>query len=149
MCVCVSLTCTDCLHVPPTQVSLVWNFVGSTSGVLVLYIYPSAFYLRLRYVRYKLRAQNTRTSIRTQYDVYAVIKEGVAWLILVIGLVLLVVENYQAVEAIVDKGNGNSTCPVITPEPGVCYTLTCNSTGNGTNETAAGFSLFSLRTVYN
>lgn len=126
----------------PQQVGLVWNFVGSTAGVLVLYVYPSAFFLRLRYVRYKARAKKTGTNIHTQYDVYAVIKEGVALLILVIGMVLLVVENYQAITAVIDhEGSSNSTTSSFTP--GSCYTLTCNSSNSNTT----GFSLFSTYTT--
>ena len=123
-----------------------WNFVGSTAGVLVLYVYPAAFYLRLRYVRYKARARNSRTSIRAQYNIYAIVKEGVAWVILAIGLVLLVVENYQAITAIVDSSDVNDQCKSwnISSNAGSCYTLTCNSTGitNSSSE-ALGFSVFS------
>jgi heme/copper-type cytochrome/quinol oxidase subunit 2 len=121
----------------PTQVGLVWNFVGSTAGVLVLYIYPSAFYLRLRYVRYRERARKTGASPLTQYTIYSVIKEGVAWLILVIGLVLLVVENYQAIYAVIEARQGSSSNSTDTcasnsddPKPGSCYTIHCPNTSS-------------------
>ena len=85
-----------------------WSFVGSTAGVLVLYVYPAAFYLRLRCVRYKKRAKKTSTDIRAQYNIYALLKEGIAWVIFGIGLVLLVVENYQAIYDVVKANEGSS-----------------------------------------
>ena len=69
----------------PQQVGLVWNFVGSIGGTLVLYIFPAAFFLRLRYMRYVRRRKIRGTSIRSQYNWYAVIREAVATIIMVTG----------------------------------------------------------------
>ena len=91
-----------CVH---AQVSKVWNFVGSTSGVLVLYVYPAAFYLRLRYVLHKKKEVAFGLSLHSQYDSWDVLKEAVAWVIFGVGLVLLVVENYQAIDAVVNTGS--------------------------------------------
>lgn len=103
-----------------------WNFVGSIGGVLVLYIYPSAFYLRLRYLRYKLRSNERGVSIFSQYDFWAVLKETIAWAILFVGLVLLVVENYQAIDAVVNNSH----------EPtGLCYQLKCGHVDGNLSQT--------------
>ena len=99
----------DIPPLPLPQVGKVWNFVGSTAGVLVLYIYPAACYLRLRYVSNKAKADRTGTSMLSQYNIYSVAQEGLAWFIFGLGLILLVVENYQAIKAVVDGGGGNST----------------------------------------
>lgn len=85
------------------QVGYVWNFVGSIGGVLVFYVYPAAFYVRLRYLRYMHRAKKNQVTICSQYDVCAVCKEVVAYTILFVGLLLLIVENYQAIDAIVSS----------------------------------------------
>ena len=77
------------------QVGLVWSFVGSTAGVLVLYVYPAAFYLRLCCVHYKKRTKKTSTDIRAQYNIYALLKEGIAWVIFGIGLVLKTIRPYM------------------------------------------------------
>ena len=128
----------------PPQVGKVWNFVGSTAGVLVLYIYPSAFYLRLRYVRYRKRAQRLSISILSQYNWSAVVKEAIAWVILLIGLVLLVVENYQAIYAVSHSGGGqNSTCTTNSSNAaGTCYTLFCEAEGNLTRNHRGFYNLY-------
>ena len=52
----------------------------------------------------------------SQYDGWEVLKEIVAWIILVLGFLLLIVENYQAISAVVNS----------THEPtGLCYQLKC------------------------
>ncbi|XP_064386869.1 sodium-coupled neutral amino acid transporter 7-like isoform X2 [Halichondria panicea] len=102
-----------------TDVSLVWNFVGSIGGVLVLYIYPAACYLKLRFARNRLRSELGNITIRSQYNSAAVVKELVAWTILIIGLLLLVVENYQAISQAVIITSGSK-------EPsGLCFQLDC------------------------
>ena len=99
------------------QVSVVWNFVGSIGGILVLYIYPAACYLKLRFARYRLRSELGNITIRSQYNSAAVVKEMIAWFILVVGLLLLVVENYQAISGAVTSGS---------KEPnGLCFQLDC------------------------
>ena len=67
----------------------------------MFYVYPAAFYLRLRYLRYMHRAKKNQVTVCSQYDVRAVGKEVVAYTILFVGLLLVVVENYQAIDAIV------------------------------------------------
>ena len=95
-----------------------WNFVGSIGGVLVLYIYPPAFYLRLRYMRYRKRMLENGVSISRQCKLSTVIKEIIACVILIIGVILLVVENYQAISAIVNR----------THEPlAQCFFLRCDN----------------------
>ena len=98
------------------QVGYIWNFVGSIGGVLVFYIYPSAFYLRLRYMRYRKKMENDGISFRSQYDIFCFIKEIIACIILIIGIILLVVENYQSISAVIMKSHG----PL-----GQCYQLKC------------------------
>ena len=46
--------------------------------------------------------------ISAQYSIFAILKEFLAWVIFGIGLVLLVVENYQAIYAVVEQARGNS-----------------------------------------
>lgn len=101
--------------VPPSlgiQVGYVWNFVGSTGGVLVFYVYPAAFYLRLRYLYYAHRAHKNQVTWWSEHD-HAIYKEVLASTILLVGIVLLVLENYQAVDAIVSsvhQFNPSSLC---------------------------------------
>ena len=113
----------------------------------MLYIYPSAFYLRLRYVRYKKRAKGASTTVLAQYSVLTVLKELLAWVIFGIGLVLLVVENYQAITAVLDQANKNSTTPAgchynnSNSSSYGCYAVKCNSSaGNDSDYTAGLFS---------
>ena len=103
------------------QVSLVWNFVGSIGGVLVLYIYPAACYLKLRFARNRLRSELGNITIRSQYNSAAVVKELVAWTILIIGLLLLVVENYQAISQAVIITSGSKK------PSGLCFQMDCKA----------------------
>ena len=56
--------------------------------------------------------------MRDQYSAWAVLKEVLAWLILGLGVVLLVVENYQAIYGAV-KAPGRG-------ENGLCLAKTCH-----------------------
>ena len=98
--------------------------MGSTGGVLVLYIFPAAFYLRLRYLRYVYRAREKGITINSQYDGFAVYKEAVAWVILVIGVMLLVLNNYQAIDAIVRASHMPTS---------LCYQAKCGHISNSSN----------------
>ena len=100
------------------QVGIVWNFVSSIGGVLILYIYPAAIYLKLRFARYKKRGQDNNISIRSQYTTKAAVEEVIAWCILLTGVVLLFLTNYQAVYTIVETGNDSS---------GLCFQLECKT----------------------
>lgn len=85
--------------------------MSSIGGVLVLYIYPSAIYLKLRYARYRKRAREREVTILSLYNKKAVLLEVLAWFILVIGLILLVLTNYQAVYTVVESTNqGEGSC---------------------------------------
>lgn len=91
----------------------------------MLYIYPAAFYLRLRYLSYRKRNIEEEIPILSQYTAWSVMKEAIAWIILVIGILLLVVENYQAIYAVIER----------THEPnGQCYLLKCEDTITYTKE---------------
>lgn len=114
------------------QVGKVWNFVGSTAGVLVLYIYPSAFYLRLRYLSDRKNAQTPQyMTIPTPHRAYAMLNTVIAATILGIGVVLLIVENYQAIAALIDSsGTRSSQCSATengTTPGGMCHVMTCNN----------------------
>lgn len=98
----------------------IWNFVGSIGGVLVFYIYPASFYLRLRYMRYRKRQQRDGIPLGVQYNAVSIIKEAIAVAILVIGFLLLIALNYQAISAVVSKAHG----PL-----GQCYQLKCVERG--------------------
>ncbi len=91
------------------QVGYVWNFVGSIGGTLILYIFPAACYLRLRYLRYRHRSKMHHVTMCSQYDAYSIIKEVLAWIILCMGFVLLIVENYQAIDAVINAGHAPSS----------------------------------------
>lgn len=108
------------------QVGYVWNFVGSTGGVLVFYVYPAAFYLRLRYLWYVQRARKNQVTFWFEYDLTAVYKEVLAFTILLVGVVLLGLENYQAVDAIV------SSVHQFNPSS-LCMQLKCSMMHNMTN----------------
>lgn len=101
------------------QVGYVWNFVGSIGGVLVLYIYPAMCYLRLCYLRHQKKSLEANESILSQYTVWTFIKELIAWIILLVGLILLVVENYQAIYSVIEG---------IHEPSGQCYLLKCEHT---------------------
>ena len=91
------------------QVGYVWNFVGSIGGTLILYIFPALFYLRLRYLYRVREAVKDVTSLYSQYRHRSGLwKDCLAGLITVLGLVLLVVENYVSV---MDVIGGNKTQP--------------------------------------
>ncbi len=79
----------------------------------MLYIYPAACYLKLRHVRYKQRAVIGNITVRSQYTKAGVVKELIAWVIFIVGLLLLVVENYQAIHGAILSGsatNPSSLC---------------------------------------
>lgn len=73
-----------------------WNFVGSIGGTIVLYIFPSAAYLRLRYKRHAARKK-----IGNERKYTGICKDIAAIVILIVGLCLLGVENYSSVYEIV------------------------------------------------
>ncbi|XP_064401706.1 solute carrier family 38 member 6-like isoform X3 [Halichondria panicea] len=100
------------------NVGIVWNFVSSIGGVLILYIYPAAIYLKLRYARYKKRGQDNNISIRSQYTTKAAVEEVIAWCILLIGIVLLFLTNYQALYTVIETGNDSG---------GLCFQLECRT----------------------
>lgn len=113
-----------CSFIPASfipNVGYVWNFVGSIGGVLVLYIYPSACYLKLRIARYRFRSHEQGITILSQYSAAALLKELIAWAILITGLLLLVVENYQAIVAVIQQPHESS---------GQCFQLLCTDSGN-------------------
>ena len=84
------------------QVGYVWNFVGSIGGTVLLYIFPSAAFLRLRYKRHIARRKPQR-----RYS--SICKDFVAIAILIVGLCLLVVENYSSVIDIINAGHDPSS----------------------------------------
>ena len=117
------ITCTykykACCSMLPQQVGLVWNFVGSIGGTLVLYIFPAAFFLRLRYMRYVRRRKIRGTSIRSQYNWYAVIREVVATIILVTGEahVIFIIHSHAVISDLVHCAQCILLCLVV------CLTL--------------------------
>ncbi len=93
-----------------------WNFLGSISGMLILYVFPQAFYLKLRFDRYRLRSKQNGVTILSQYNAKAVMKELTAVGIILVGILLLCLTNYQAIYAVVDAANDedgqcSQTCP--------------------------------------
>ncbi len=108
------------------QVGKVWNFVGSTAGVLVLYIYPAAFFMRLKYVRNKKRASEENTSIMSQYTPKDYVMEGVAAVLLVVGAILFVLQNYDAIKAVIPTHSPPANSTLKNPIPS-CYIIHCNS----------------------
>lgn len=101
--------------------------MGSIGGTLILYIFPAACYLRLRYLRYRYRSKVHRVTIYSQYNIYAIVKEVIAWLILGLGLVLLIVENYQAIDAVISATHTPSS---------LCFQSKCGTTHIHGNNTA-------------
>jgi len=87
----------------------------------VLFIYPAACYLKLRFSRYRQRSQAQGVTVLSQYTAAGVLKELIAWSILVTGLVLLVVENYQAIE---------SAIAVDDQPSGLCFQMECTSSNS-------------------
>lgn len=54
-------------------------------------------------MRYRKRLLDNGISVSQQFSLSEVIKEIIAGVILIIGLILLVVENYQAISAVVNR----------------------------------------------
>ncbi|XP_065904245.1 probable sodium-coupled neutral amino acid transporter 6 [Dysidea avara] len=73
-----------------TDVSKVWDFVGSIGGCLILYVLPPIAFLKIRYQHYRHLHGHSRRWWRTPKDM-------AAFCLTLIGLILLAVENYQAV----------------------------------------------------
>ena len=75
-----------------------WGFVGSIGGTLVLYIFPPAFYLRLRYMH---RKQRRDIGLCAQYSLFDVLCEAVAAIIMVTGRKLDLQWNLSSLETLV------------------------------------------------
>ncbi len=91
-----------------TQVGLVWNLVSSLGSVQILYILPPAFYLKIRFDRYKQRSKLNNITICSQYTCTAVLRELTAWVILFVAVLLLIVGCYQSVYNLVESGNAGA-----------------------------------------
>ena len=87
---------------------IVWNFVGSIGGTLILYIFPPLFLLRLRYFAYLRLSSQMSTSIRNLYCSCTLWKDIVAMAIIIWGIFVLVAGNYSAIEAIFQKSHTES-----------------------------------------
>ena len=82
-----------------------WSFVGAIGGSLVLYILPALFYLRLHYFIRLKTAGETSSSLMQQYRQCSVWKDLVALTILVMGVVVLIAGNYEAIDSIVHRSH--------------------------------------------
>ena len=100
------------------QVGYVWNFVGSIGGTLVLFIYPPIFYLRLRYMCFKEEAVRKGVPVLWMYKNISICKDIIAAVILIVGVILVIVENYVSVYAIIVGTHQSSA--------GQCQQLLCN-----------------------
>lgn len=69
---------------------MVWTFVGSIGGCLILYVLPPIAYLKIRYMYYMHMHGFSHHWWRS-------FKNLVAFLLIFLGLFLLAVENYEAV----------------------------------------------------
>lgn len=105
-----------------SQVAYVWNFVGSIGGTLILFILPPVFYLRLRHMVMKEEAVKKGVPVNSLYRNFSIWRDVVAFLILVLGVVLMIVENYVSIYALVNAESHQSL--------GQCQQLLCNLTGN-------------------
>ena len=98
-----------------------WNFVGCIGGTLILYVYPPLFYLRVRYFMKQRASIEDNTTLLEQYNTCETWKDIVAVAIVILGVVLLAVGIYVAVEAIVNaKHQPYDSCNIFT----------CNITGS-------------------
>lgn len=68
---------------------------------MILYIFPSLFFLRLRYFVKLKYASELSTNLCTQYWQCSLWKDIVAVVILIIGVIILIAGNYEAVKSIV------------------------------------------------
>ena len=105
-----------------SQVAYVWNFVGSIGGTLILFILPPVFYLKLRHMVMKEEAVKKGVPVNSLYRNFSIWRDVVAFLILVLGVVLMIVENYVSIYALVSAKGHQSL--------GQCQQLLCNQTGN-------------------
>ena len=69
---------------------MVWSFVGSIGGCLILYVLPPMAYLKIQYMYYTHMNGFSHGWWRS-------FKNLAALLLIFIGLFLLAVENYEAV----------------------------------------------------
>ena len=98
------------------QVDLVWNFVGSTGGLLIVYILPPLYYLRIRFLHLRFRRQQGESfrNVRCCNNSLAwKIKDVIALAILCLGMVSMIASNYHAIRAIVDAGGQQPTPPCL------------------------------------
>ena len=78
-------------------------------------------------MRYKHRSRLSGITISSQYDAVAVMKEVIAWGIVLLGGLLLIVENYQAIDAVISASHEPSS---------LCLQLKCEQSHfNFTNST--------------
>jgi amino acid permease len=93
------------------QVNYVWNFVGSIGGFLVVYIMPPLFYLRIRHRYMKFRAahkQSILSTWRNQQSRQSKVKDILAVVILVFGVLAMIASNVQAVLVAIDPHSTSS-----------------------------------------
>lgn len=79
-----------------TDVRMVWNFVGSIGGCLILYVLPPMAYLKIRYMHYRHMHGFSR-------GWWLSAKNLSAFLMTLVGLALLAVENYVAVKDVYNQ----------------------------------------------
>ena len=75
---------------------MVWNFVGSIGGCLILYVLPPMAYLKIRYMHYRHMHGFLR-------GWWLSAKNLSAFLMTLFGLALLAVENYVAIKDVYNQ----------------------------------------------
>lgn len=86
-----------------------------------MFILPPLFFLRIHYMTIRQRARKEGTSVLKLYQTWSVWKDLTAVVILLVGVLLMIVENYVSVRAVVVSSHG----PI-----GLCQQLLCNHTEN-------------------
>ena len=114
------------------QVDLVWNFVGSMGGLLIVYILPPLYYLRIKFMHLRFRGQPGQPilSVWCNNDSHAGrLKDVIALAIMCLGVVSMIASNYTAIRAIVDAPGQQAMPPCR-------YWLNVTESFNITNITA-------------
>ena len=120
----------NCLPSFP-QVDLVWNFVGSIAGLLIVYILPPLYYLRIRFMHLRFRRQTGQSTLNVwcHNDSFGwIVKDVIAGAILCLGVVSMVAANYIAILGVIDA-------PSQRPQPPCRYWQNATITWNLTNIT--------------
>lgn len=93
-----------------------WNFVGSIAGLLIVYILPPLYYLRIRFMHIRFRRQLDQSTLNAWWHNDSagwVIKDVIAAAILCLGVVSMVAANYVAIDGVIHAPAQTAQLPCL------------------------------------